>query len=218
MNVPTDSIAEITVVLADDHVIVRDGVRLVLESESDINVVAEAGNSEDTIRYVLGHRPSVLILDLNMPGIPSLEVIPKILEISPETKVIVLTMQNELVYVRMALRAGASGFVVKHSAASELVDAIRAALAGDTYLNPSLGAKLAAAPVASGPPDELTPREIEVLGLLARGLTNPEVADELVLSVRTVETHRANIQRKAGISSRAELMSYARQHDLETKA
>ena len=96
-NLSTESVAEITVVLADDHVIVRDGVRLVLESESDINVVAEAGNSEDAIRYVLGHRPSVLILDLNMPGIPSLEVIPKILEISPETKVIVLTMQNELV-------------------------------------------------------------------------------------------------------------------------
>jgi len=214
-NLSTESVAEITVVLADDHVIVRDGVRLVLESESDINVVAEAGNSEDAIRYVLGHRPSVLILDLNMPGIPSLEVIPKILEISPETKVIVLTMQNELVYVRTALQAGASGFVVKHSAASELVDAIRAALAGDTYLNPTLGAKLAAAPAATGPPDELTPREIEVLGLLARGLTNPEVAEQLVLSVRTVETHRANIQRKAGISSRAELMAYARSNNLE---
>ncbi|MBK5233129.1 MAG: response regulator transcription factor [Thermoleophilia bacterium] len=212
---PLESSDEVTVVLADDHVIVRDGVRMVLEAEEDIRVVAEAGNADDAVRYVLGHRPSVLILDLNMPGRPILEVIPSVLESSPETKVIVLTMQSELVFVRSALQAGASGYVVKHSAASELVDAIRASLAGDTYLNPTLGAKLAAAPAASGPPDELTPREIEVLGQLARGLTNPEVAEELVLSVRTVETHRANIQRKTGISTRAELITYAKENDLE---
>ncbi|MGK2933265.1 MAG: response regulator [Solirubrobacterales bacterium] len=215
MDLAVESSDEITVVLADDHVIVRDGVRMVLESEDDIRVVADAGTAEDAARYVLGHRPSILILDLNMPGESSLDLIPKVLASSPETKVIVLTMQSELAFVRTALRAGASGYVVKHSAAGELVDAIRASLAGHTYLNPSLGAKLASAPDSEGPPDQLTPREIEVLGLLARGLTNPEIAHDLFLSVRTVETHRANIQRKTGTKTRAELISYVRKNDLE---
>lgn len=202
----------VTAVLADDHVIVRDGIRMVLESEDDIEVVAEAGTADDAARYVLGHKPSILVLDLNMPGDPSLEMIPKILERSPETKIVVLTMQSEPAFVRSALQAGASGYVVKHSAAKELVDAIRTVLAGETYLNPTLGAKLAAAPTSDGPPDELTPRETEVLGLLAQGFMNPEVAEQLVLSVRTVETHRANIQRKTGVSSRAELIAYAKQN------
>jgi two-component system response regulator NreC len=105
--------------------------------------------------------------------------------------------------------------VVKHSAAKELVDAIRVVLHGDTYINPTLGAKLAAEPLDEGPPDELTPREVEVLGLLAQGYMNPEIAEQLVLSVRTVETHRANIQRKTGIGSRAELIAYAKKHGLD---
>lgn len=214
MEPETGTADEVTVVLADDHAIVRDGVRMVLESEPGIKVVAEAGTAEDAARYVLGHKPSILVLDLNMPGQPSLELIPRILENSPGTRIIVLTMQTEPAFVRSSLRAGASGYVVKHSAAKELVDAIHTVLDGHTYLNPSLGAKLAAAPLAEGPPDELTPREIEVLGLLAQGFMNPEVAEKLVLSVRTVETHRANIQRKTGISTRAELISYARQHKL----
>ena len=212
---PSDVENTITVVLADDHVIVRDGVRMVLEAQDDIEVVAEAGTAEDAARYVLGHKPSILVLDLNMPGAPSLEMIPKVLENSPGTKVIVLTMQSEPAFVRTALQAGASGYVVKHSAAKELVDAIRTAMSGKTYLNPTLGAKLAAAPASSGPPDELTPREIEILGLLAQGFMNPEVAEKLVLSTRTVETHRANIQRKTGISTRAELIAYAKEHQID---
>lgn len=207
--------APVTVVLADDHVIVRDGIRMVLESEPDVQVVAEAGTAEDAARYVLGHKPSILVLDLNMPGESSLDLIPSILGSSPETRIIVLTMQSEPAFVRSALQAGASGYVVKHSAAKELVDAIRTAMKGETYLNPSLGARLAAAPDAGAAPDELTPREIEVLGLLAQGYMNPEVAQQLVLSVRTVETHRANIQRKTGISTRAELIAYAKEHNLE---
>ena len=207
--------APVTVVLADDHVIVRDGIRMVLESEPDIQVVAEAGTAEDAARYVLGHKPSILVLDLNMPGESSLDLIPSILKSSPETRIIVLTMQSEPAFVRSALQAGASGYVVKHSAAKELVDAIRTAMKGETYLNPSLGARLASAPDAGAAPDELTPREIEVLGLLAQGYMNPEVAQQLVLSVRTVETHRANIQRKTGISTRAELIAYAKEHNLE---
>jgi len=210
-----ESGSPVTVVLADDHVIVRDGVRMVLESVADIEVVAEAGTAEDAARSVLGHKPEILVLDLNMPGEPSLDVIPRVLESSPDTKVIVLTMQSEPAFVRSALKAGASGYVVKHSAARDLVEAIRTAMKGETYINPTLGARLAASPSGAGPPDELTPREIEVLGLLAQGYMNPEVAERLVLSVRTVETHRANIQRKTGITSRAELIAYAKENDLE---
>jgi two-component system response regulator NreC len=140
---------------------------------------------------------------------------PQIREASPDTAVIVVTMQNEPAFAKQALQAGAKGFVIKQSAAVELVAAVRAVLAGETYINPNLGARMAAAPdVPDGPPDDLTPRETEVLGLLAMGYMNPEIADKLVLSVRTVETHRANIQRKTGLSTRAELSAYAIEHDL----
>jgi two-component system, NarL family, response regulator NreC len=206
---------KISVVLADDHELVREGIRMVLEAEPDIEVVAQAPDADTAARYVLGHKPTVLVLDLSMPGSPSLELIPKMLESSPNTAVIVVTMQNEPAFARQALRAGARGFVVKQSAAAKLVSAVRAVLAGETYINPNLGARMAAEPAApDGPPDDLTPREVEVLGLLALGYMNPEIADRLVLSVRTVETHRANIQRKTGLSTRAELVAYAIEHDL----
>lgn len=204
----------ITVVLADDHEIVRNGIRLVLEAEGDIEVVAEAADAEDAARRVLAYRPAVLVLDLNMPGRASLEMIPEIRNASPETAILVLTMQKEPAFAREALRSGASGFVVKHSAAAELVQAIRAVKGGGTYVNPELGARMAAEPPPEGPPDQLTPREAEVLGLLALGFTNPEIAEQLVLSVRTVETHRANVQRKTDLSTRAELIAYAIEHDL----
>jgi two-component system response regulator NreC len=205
----------ITVVLADDHELVRDGIRMVLEAEPDIEVVAQAGDAETAARYVLGHKPTILVLDLSMPGPPSLDVMPQMIESCPETSVIVVTMQNEPAFARKALQAGAKGFVIKQSAAGELVTAIRSVLDGQTYINPNLGARLAAEPDApDGPPDDLTPREIEVLGLLALGYMNPEIADKLVLSVRTVETHRANIHRKTRITTRAELIAYAIDHDL----
>lgn len=205
----------ITVVLADDHELVRDGIRMVLEAEPDIEVVAQASDAESAARYVLGHKPSILVLDLSMPGRPSLEMMPQITENSPETAVIVVTMQNEPAFAKQALQSGARGFVVKQSAASELVSAVRTVLDGETYINPSLGARMVAAPdPPSGPPDDLTPREVEVLGLIALGYMNPEIADRLVLSVRTVETHRANIQRKTGLSTRAELVAYAMENGL----
>ncbi len=204
----------ITVVLADDHEIVRDGIRLVLEAEDDIEVVAEASDAEEAARRTLGHKPSVLVLDLSMPGTPSLEMIPRIAEATPGTRIVVLTMQKEPAFAREALRSGASGYVIKHSAAAELVQAIRAVVGGETYINPELGARIAAEPPPHGPPDELTPREVEVLTLLAQGYMNPEIAERLVLSVRTVETHRANVQRKTGRSSRAELIAYAVENGL----
>ena len=207
----------ITVVLADDHEIVRDGIRMVLEAETDVEVVAEAGDTETAARYVLGHKPTVLVLDLNMPGGSSIDAIPAIRESSPETSVVMLTMQSDEAFARKALSAGAMGYVVKHAAASELVDAIRAVVVGKTYVNPQLGAKLASAPSKrEAAPDGLTAREVEVLGLLADGLMNPEIAEKLVLSVRTVETHRANIQRKTSAKTRAELIAYAREHGLSS--
>ena len=193
---------------------VRSGLRMVLERESGMEVVSESGDAETAVRTVLGHKPSVLVLDLNMPGeLTSLEAIPRIAEVSPDTRVVVLTMQEDPEFARRALRAGASGYVLKEAADDELVEAVRRAAAGDTYLNPSLGARLAAAPPeAAGPPDDLTEREVEVLRLIALGHTNAEIAGQLFLSVRTVESHRAHIQQKLGRATRAELVRYALDH------
>jgi two-component system response regulator NreC len=212
---PVPSAAEtddekITIVLADDHELVRAGIRKILEDEAGFEVVAEAGDAEAAARYVLGHKPSVLVLDLSMPGLPSLEALPKVFEASPDTKVVVLTMQNEPAFARQALQAGAAAYVLKEAADDELVEAVRTAASGGTYLNPALGARLAAEPPApQAPPDDLTEREIDVLRLIALGNTNQEIADQLYLSVRTVESHRAHIQRKLGRTTRAELVRYA---------
>jgi two-component system response regulator NreC len=206
----------ISIVLADDHAVVRSGLRMVLERAAGFEVVSEAGDAEAAVRTVLGHKPGVLVLDLNMPGdLTSLDAIPRVHEVSPTTRVVVLTMQEDPEFARRALRAGASGYVLKESADEELVEAVRRAAAGETYLSPRLGATLAsAAPEATGPPDDLTPRELEVLRLIALGHTNAEIGGQLFLSVRTVETHRARIQHKLGRSTRAELVRYALDHAL----
>jgi two-component system, NarL family, response regulator NreC len=212
-NGATESpVKPIRVIIADDHSIVRRGLRELLEAEGDFEVVAEAGDIADTKRYLRGHRPDVLILDLNMPDGSSLEAIPAMRGDCPDTRIVVLTMQNEPAYARRALSAGALGYVLKDAADAELVEAVRRASAGDSYLNPRLGARLAAEP--SGPPDGLTERELDVLRMIALGHTNAEVADRLYLSVRTVETHRAHIQQKLSLGSRSELVRYALAHGL----
>jgi len=213
---PTQSEAEsaeapsetIRIVLADDHIVVRSGLRLLLDAEADFEVVAEAGDVESARRYVRGHHPAVLVLDLNMPGGSSLDAIPAIREESPATEIVVLTMQEEPAFARRALGAGALAYVLKEAADDELVQAVRRAATGQTYLNPRLGARLAAEPVP-GPPDDLSEREVDVLRLIALGHTNAEIAEQLFLSVRTVETHRAHIQQKLRRSTRAELVRYA---------
>jgi len=202
------------VVIADDHAVVRAGLRMVLDAVDGIEVVAEVGDAEAAARAVLGHRPHVLVLDLNMPGQPSLELIPKIVERSPGTAIVVLTMQQDPSFAREALRSGARGYVLKDSANAELVEAVRLAREGRTYLNPELGARMAAEPPPSGPPDGLTERELEILRMIALGHTNPEIAAQLYLSVRTVESHRAHIQQKIRRSTRAELVRYALDHKL----
>jgi two-component system response regulator NreC len=205
----------ITIVLADDHSVVRSGLRMLLEAEPDIEVLAEAGDVDAARRYTLGHKPTVLVLDLNMPGGSSLEMIPKIAEVSPDTSVVVLTMQEDPAFAREALRAGARGYVLKHAAGVELVQAIRTAASGGTWLNPDLGARMAAAPDGPvGALADLSDREVEVLRLIALGHTNNEIAEQLCLSVRTIESHRAHIQQKLGVSTRSELVRYALDHDL----
>lgn len=204
--------APIKVIIADDHAIVRRGLRELLEAEGGFEVAAEAGDVESARRYVKGHHPDVLVLDLNMPGGNSLDHIPAIRAESPDTRIVVLTMQNEPAYARRALSAGALGYVLKEAADAELVEAVRRAAAGDTYLNPRLGARLAAEP--SGPPDGLSEREVDVLRMIALGHTNAEIAEQLYLSVRTVETHRAHIQQKLRLASRADLVRYALRHGM----
>jgi two-component system response regulator NreC len=202
----------ITIVLADDHAVVRSALRMLLDAESDLQVVAEAGDVESAVRYTRGYKPRVLILDLNMPGGPSLAAIPAIQEASRETRIVVLTMQSEPAFAREAMQAGVLGYILKEAADAELVKAVRMAAAGDTYLQPELGARLAAE--RPGPPDDLSERELEVLRLIALGHTNTEIAGALYLSVRTVESHRAHIQQKLRLTRRSELVRYALERDL----
>jgi two-component system response regulator NreC len=205
--------ATVTIVLADDHTVVRNALRMLLDAEAGFEVVAEAGDADTAVRYVRGHKPTVLILDLNMPGRSSLDAVPDIQEASPETEIVVLTMQNEPAFARRALQAGVRGYVLKEAADAELVQAVRRAAAGDTYLQPALGARLAAGDDAHQA-DELSERERDVLRLIALGHTNAEVAEQLYISIRTVESHRAHIQQKLRLSSRAELVRYALERGL----
>jgi two-component system response regulator NreC len=190
----SDTTAATTIVLADDHTIVRSGLRMLLDAEPGLAVVAEAGDVAETVRKVRAYKPDVLVLDLSMPGGPSLAAFPSLQEASPATAIVMLTMEDEPRFARAAMRAGALGFVLKEAADTELVQAVNAAAAGIRYLNPQLGALIAAEPEAAAAlPDSLSEREGEVLTLVALGYTNTEIAHKLFLSVRTVESHRAPV-------------------------
>jgi two-component system response regulator NreC len=210
---------ETTIVLADDHAVVRRGLRTLVDGEAGMRVLAEAANVSDAERLTLTHRPHVLVIDLNMPGGSVLEAIPRLRDRSPGVGIVVLTMQDDPAFARQALRAGALGFVLKEAAEDELLHAIRSAAAGDTYLNPRLGARIAAQPAS--PPrsaGDLSERELAVVRMVALGHTNAEIGARLHLSPRTVETHRAVVQQKLRISSRAELVRYALDHGLLDRA
>jgi two-component system response regulator NreC len=204
----------ITIVLADDHRVVRSGLRVLLEADGRFTVLGEAGDVAGTVEQVRECHPRVLVLDLNMGGESSLDAIPRLRADWPETQIVVLTMQEDPAFARAALRAGALGYVLKDAADDELMNAVLLAARGQTYLNPQLGARLAAQPAEDTPPDSLSPREIEVLTLIAVGHTNTEIAASLFLSVRTVESHRSHIQQKIGLTTRAELVGYARERGL----
>ena len=204
--------ATISIVLVDDHEVIRGALRVLLDAETDFEVVAEGGDAETGLRYVGGHKPDVLILDLNLPGMSGLEAIPSILERSPKTKIVVLTMGDKLASVREALQAGVHGYILKEAAQDDLVQAVRLASQGRRYVQPVLGARMAAEP-ESGPGD-LSGRETEVLQLIALGYTNQEIGDQLHLSVRTIESHRANIHAKLDLNHRSELVRYAIENNL----
>lgn len=210
----TGEAESIEIVVADDHPVVRSGLRSVLAEHGDIEVVGEAADAEETIRKVNAFKPDVLVLDLMMPGGPTVDSISELRKISPDTQIIVLTMQSDPAYARTALREGASGFILKEAAKDTLADAVRKVAAGGTYVDPVVGVRLAREPEFEGPPDGLSGREAQVLGLVALGHTNHEIADRLFISVRTVEAHRTHIQQKISFGSRAELVRYALDHGL----
>jgi two-component system, NarL family, response regulator NreC len=200
------------VLIVDDHAVVRSGLRLVLDADEGIEPVGEAGNARDAIFEARSLKPDVILLDVVMPDQSGLEIIPQLLHENPDTKVLVLSMQDDPRYVREAFDAGASGYVLKEAADSEVVAAVREVAGGGRYVDPELGARLVAAESAErkrAEEDPLSDREGEVLRLLALGHTNQEIAKQLYISVRTAETHRAHIMQKLRLSSRAELVRYA---------
>jgi len=205
----------IRILLADDHAVVRHGLRAALEQEADMTVVAEASGGEEALALCREHRPQVVLMDIHMPGISGDEATRRILAELPATKVLALSMYDQERYVRGMLEAGASGYLLKNCDFEELTAAIRKALEGKTHLSPEAAAavvKMAVRPrgaAGSGGGEPLSDREKEVVSLVARGLTSKEIGSRLHISENTVETHRRRIMNKLGISNVAELTKYA---------
>ncbi len=206
------SARKIRTLIVDDHAIVRTGLRRVLEAEEDIEVAAEASDARAAVFEARAVHPDVVLMDVVMPGASGIEAIPDVLKDAPGAKVLVLSMQDDPRYVREAFEAGASGYVLKEAADTDVVAAVREVADGRRYVHPTLGARLVAAEAEErkrAEQDPLSEREREVLRLLALGHTNQEIAKRLYISVRTAETHRAHIMRKLRLSTRAELVRYA---------
>jgi len=202
----------VRVVIVDDHAVVRAGLRLLLDAEDDIETVGEAGDAREAIFEVRKHKPDVVLMDVVLPDRSGIEVTPEVLGEAPGAKVLILSMEDDPSYVREAFSAGASGYVLKEAADTELVTALRQVAAGERYVHPALGARMATAEAeatARADADPLSDREREVLRLLALGHTNQEIAKMLFISVRTAETHRAHIMQKLRLTTRAELVRYA---------
>ena len=205
----TDKIA---VMLVDDHAVVRGALKALLEGQDDLEVVGEASDLDSTRSAVAEQEPRVLVLDVNLPDGLAVDVVPELREASPETEIVLLTMERDLTLARRALDAGAKGYLFKDAAHLDLIEAVRAAAAGEQHLAPAVAAGLKA---GAGKEEQLlSPRETGVLELMALGHTNREIGEQLSLSVRTVETHRAHIQQKLGLSSRPDLTRYALAHGL----
>ena len=205
----------IRILIADDHAVMRAGLRLLLNGQEDMQVVDEAGDGWQTVEKAVALKPDIVLLDITMPGLSGLEAARQIRQQAPEVKLLVLTMHDDEAYLRQFLQIGAAGYMVKKAADTELVAAIRAVHRGESFVHPSLTRVLIDRYLqqpqvkAKGPVEELTPRETEVLRLVAQGYTSQQVADQLSISVNTVETHRAHIMEKLGLRGRAQLVRYA---------
>ena len=207
----------IRVLIVDDHAVVRSGLHMLLDAEKDIDVVGEAGSVNEAVLEARTGKPDIVLMDVVMPGQSGIEGIPAVLKEAPNAKVLLLSMQDDPQYVRQAFGQGASGYVLKEAADTELVAAVREVASGGRYVHPALGARLAAAEAeerARADADPLSDREREVMRLLALGHTNQEIAKMLFISVRTAETHRAHIMQKLRLTTRAELVHYAIEHGL----
>jgi len=202
----------IRVLIADDHAVVRAGLKLLLDAADEIEVVGEAASGEEAVRLARSLSPDVVLMDVVMPGMNGIEATRPALEAAPGAKVLVLSMQDDPHYVREAFEAGASGYVLKEAADSEVVQAVREVASGNRYVHPTLGARMIAAEAEArrkADSDPLSDREREVLRLLALGHTNQEIAKMLYISVRTAETHRSHIMTKLRLTTRAELVRHA---------
>jgi two-component system response regulator NreC len=214
MNTP------IRVLIADDHTIVRSGVRMLLEAEPDIAVVGEAVDGAQAIALTEKLQPDVVLMDIGMPGVDGLEATRQIKERWPEIHVLVLTMHRSEEYFFEMLKKGASGYILKGAETSDLIQAVRVVAAGEVFLYPTMARKLVQDYLSLKREGEtavnaqLSPRENEILHLLAEGYSNKEIADKLVISPSTVHTHRTNLMQKLGLSSRHELIQYARQRGI----
>lgn len=208
--------AKIKVLVADDHAIVREGVRMILAREPDIEVVGEAGDGQQALDQVATLRPQVVVMDISMPGMGGIEATQRVRAEHADVQVLALTMHEDESYVFQLLRAGAAGYVLKRAAAQDLVQAVRAAARGEAFLYPSVARKVVEdylRRVEAGEEreryDGLTTREKEILTLIAQGLSNQQIAGQLYISIKTVQTHRAHILEKLGLHDRTELVRYA---------
>ncbi len=204
----------VRILLVDDHAVLRDGVRMVLESQPGFQVVGTTENGRDALRLVEDLRPDIAVLDIAMPEMNGLEATRAIRQCCPQTQVVILSMHEGEEYLREALRAGAAGYVLKRAAAKELVGAIQTVRHGESYLDPALTRTLISDYVrqverGDETPDSLTERELEVLKLVAEGFTNRQIAFKLNISIKTVQTHRANLMDKLNLHDRTELVRYA---------
>jgi two-component system response regulator NreC len=207
----------IRILLADDHTVLRAGLRALLATEADLEVVGEASEGGEAIRLTATLRPDVVVMDIGMPGIGGIDATARIKRDLPAVKVLILSMHDDRGYLRQVLRAGASGYVLKRAADTDLLAAIRAAARGDVFLDPALAKSLVEEVIAPAPAQgepALSDREREVLRLIAHGHTNQQVADRLCISVKSVETYKARLMEKLGLKGRAELVRYALQHGL----
>lgn len=206
----------IRILIADDHHVLRSGLSLLLNAQPDFDVVGEASTGKETVERAIALRPDVLLLDIAMPDLNGLEAARRLRQEAPELRIVVLTMYDDEAYLRQFLEMGAAGYVLKKAADTELADAIRAVHRGESFVYPSLMRQLIdsylkqpPSPAAPQSSEKLSPREVEVLRLVALGFTNQQIADELCIGVSTVETHRTHIMEKLGLRGRAQLVRYA---------